>query len=239
MIHRRQIFAVALQAVTDLTTTPLTAIQRSKVKQALTLLSEVKAATTRKLVILDLNKVLVFREWAPRRGGGDAGSVPDPVETLSTNLTTLTVSEAPPPAPAPKRLGEFLVWVRPGLAEFFDKLFSRYDVAIWSSVTQRNITNLASLVLGPRFNDLVFVLSQDSCTSVPGEPGAKPLFKKPLEVVTTSFPYHLDELLLVDDDSAKCVDNPVGTYYNPPSWKPGVDSPGLPELFEEIRSRLD
>ena len=107
------------------------------------------------------------------------------------------------------------MWTRPGLTTFLDALFTQYDVAVWSSVTKRNIIPLARLALGSHFDDLVFILSQEDCMAEPTTSQDRPIFTKPLSLVTARFPYGIDEILLIDDEPAKCVDNPARLILQP------------------------
>ena len=72
-------------------------------------LSEVKLKSVRKLLILDLNNILIRRKYV--KDAGDAVGA--------------------------EKCGNFMVWKRPHLNEFLDFAFENFDVAVWSSVVKK------------------------------------------------------------------------------------------------------
>ena len=99
----RLALTTALSAITTLASEPLAAKQHSKVKQALALLTEVRTATVRKLVILDLNKVLVWREYQAKQHDSR-----DRVTALTTKVAALSVGAGrePPVREPPASVGQ-------------------------------------------------------------------------------------------------------------------------------------
>lgn len=69
------------------------------------------------LIVLDLNRVLVFRVFKSRTSdfpGIDA-------------------------VPGATVVGQFLSWKRPHLEKFLDFLFDNFAVGVWSSAMQKNV----------------------------------------------------------------------------------------------------
>jgi hypothetical protein len=128
----------------------------------------------------------------------------------------------------PVTVGNFQVWIRPGMIEFLEWLFSEYDVAVWSSVKQWNIEQLVKEIFPKMLAEgLKFVWHQDMCREMKGsESTSKPIFIKELDKVFSEFPgYDRSKVLLIDDDVEKCVLNKAENYYNPLPWsKQDIDS---------------
>ena len=154
-----------------------------------------------KLIIVDLNGLLLYRRMAKDKGS------------------------QPPPRPADRRAGAFDVWLRPHAASFLEFLLQRFHVAIWSSAQRQNITPLLELLSGggtPLEQRCAFVWSQQECTDT-GEKHPenrhRPLFLKDFARVFDA-PAHAGlytstTTLLLDDDAYKARNNPSHTCICP------------------------
>lgn len=149
----------------------------------------------RKLLILDLNGLFVHREY---RGKGGTP------------------------------LGEhFVAWKRDGVDDLIEFMLMNFDVVVWSSAAKHNVDLMVDFVFGPDMKKhLKGVHDQSLCTKLPGVmfPGNpyKPVFLKELSKIWELYPeYGPDSTLLIDDSHYKNVNNPVGTWVSPKSWKPG------------------
>lgn len=154
-------------------------------ERSLSLLNSIETRRIeRTLVILDLNGVLIDRQY----GKGLA-----PEEGISW------------------KVGSFLVYVRPGLNDFLTWLFENYDVAVWSSVKKFNVDQLVKFIFDDepyRFSKLKFVWHQDMTDQEenpdPALRNVKPLFIKDLRKVWDAFPeYDHTNTILVDDTKEK------------------------------------
>lgn len=172
-----------------------------------------------KLIVLDLNGLLLYRRVAK-----DAASAP------------------PPPRPFDKRAGAFHVWLRPHAASFLDFLLARFHVAIWSSAQLQNVLPLLKL-LRPHDGDekFAFVWSQEQCTDT-GESHPenvhRPLFLKETSKIFED-PAHAglfsaENTLLIDDDAYKAEHNLPGTCISPDPYEGETEEeecrPGGPHL---------
>jgi len=149
------------------------------------------------LIILDLNGVLVTREFLGKR---------EPVG---------------PKYQFGQRLGAFWVWRRPGIQHFLDYIFEHFQVAIWSSVTRKNIDPLAIFALGKEYYEkLLFIFDQTMCEALPNEEQPeKPLFMKNLTTVWAHFPPHdSSDTIIIDDSNAKLSRNPPDNCFVLNSW---------------------
>lgn len=153
-----------------------------------TLLKSIKIERSSKtLVILDLNGVLIDREF---------GKDLEPEESVSY------------------KVGNFLVWKRPGLDAFLTWLFYYCDVAVWSSVSQFNLDQLVRFVFDNpsyHFKELKFIWGQEMCDSEPHPDPAmakkKPLFVKNLAKVWSQFPQYDSKNTIIIDDTKEKVRN--------------------------------
>ena len=173
-----------------------------------------------KLIILDLNNVLIYREYQDHSVAGKAD--PKAKKDVEISLTELNLSNVIKPI----TVGNFQVWIRPGMVEFLEWLFSEYDVAVWSSVKQWNIEQLVKEIFPKVLAEgLKFVWHQDMCSEIPTTT-SKPIFIKELSRVFEEFPgYDRSKVLLIDDNVEKCVLNKAENYYNPTPWsKQDIDS---------------
>lgn len=171
--------------------------------QRLRLLVPKQTQRSPKLVILDLNGLLLYRRLANKKD-----ALP------------------PPPRPFDKRTGSFCVWLRPHATSFLDFLLSRFHVAIWSSAQMHNIVPLLNLLgLDPADPKLAFVWSQAQCTDTGTshpENEHRPLFLKETSKIFDD-PSHAglfsaENTLLIDDDAYKAERNLADTCISPHSY---------------------
>lgn len=164
---------------------------------------------SRKLVVLDLNGVLVHRAYV------GAGQQAHPV------------AEGASPA---SRVGAFDVTLRPNLIPFIDYLFRHFDVAIWSSATPENVRKTLFRVLGKRrCAKFVFIWSRNQCDAVPapsfsaGTHGQQILLSKPFHRILDEYSqYTTDHIVIIDDSAQKYAGHP--NVFVVPSWHPSVQS---------------
>lgn len=136
------------------------------------------------LLILDINKLLVFRAYAPKL----KEEFPECV-SLVKDATML---------------GNNWTWLRPDMEEFLDFIFTRFTVAVWSSAWSKNVDLLCDFIFGIRRSELLFEWDQTKCTKISPHPDpkevTKPLFAKDLQRVWKEYPdYHAGNTLILDD----------------------------------------
>lgn len=153
---------------------------------------------TRILLVLDLNGLLVHREYK---------------------------QEAPHPLPdGHVSVGRFYMWRRKGLDEFLNFLFDHFDVLVWSSAMRKNVELIIEKAFGEqRVKKLIDIFDQENCIAIKPHPDPKetrkPLFLKPLERVWKKHPqYNERNTLLVDDSHLKARENPPNTLFCPKAW---------------------
>lgn len=163
-------------------------------------------SSKRKLVILDMNGLLVYRAFKPtlRR---------EHPEITQDMLASATL------------LGKHYTWLRPGAKEFVQELFKLYDVAVWSSAMSDNVSLLAEHVFGAHRAKLAFEWSQSECEHViphPDPKETKPLFTKPLFIVEKGFPgkWTMQDMLILDDSPLKMRGNPPYSVLITREWSP-------------------
>ena len=151
----------------------------------------VAAPARRILVVLDLNGLLFFRE---------------------------KIEQTPRGVTSHAQVGTFNVWDRRHGDSFLDFVFSSFDVGVWSSARQENVTKLVERTFGPkRMKSLVFMWDQSYCTVEKRKP--RPLFAKELRKVWEAFPqYDRSNTLLIDDDEEKAKHNPDYSAIHPKEW---------------------
>lgn len=174
--------------------------------------------TRRPLVILDMNKLLVFRAFS---------------KTFETEFP-----EYKPFLSDATLLGEHYTWKRPELDEFINCLLDNYQVAVWSSAWAKNVDLLCSFVFGNRRSELAFEWDQTKCTRVDTEGQKKPLFKKQLQMVWNEFPgrFNRTNTMIIDDSEEKMQDNPPRNVLISKEWTPLMnESESLMCLKEKIK----
>ena len=192
-----------------------------------------KVSTNKKLLILDMNNLLVYRVFIPVQQQ-------EYPETIPFNA----LAEVSPN-------GRFRTWTRPHLTSFIDFCLKNYNVAVWSSARKENVDHLIDLVFGKvKRNLLVFVWGQEMCDQVHPHPDGvtvdKPLFLKDMAKVWKQFPqYNKSNTLLVDDSEWKTMKNPPETVVIIKPWYPhkgaGMSDEGLSErgnVRQELKTRL-
>lgn len=179
----------------------------------------------RPFVILDLNKLLVYRAFKPT------------LQREFPQITTDMLKDA-------TLLGKHYTWLRPGAKEFVQELLKFYQVAIWSSAMSDNVSLLVQHVFGCDRHLLAFEWSQTECEAISPNPDpqeTKPLFKKPLHTVLKAFPgrWSLDKMLILDDSPAKMVDNPQYAVMIVKEWTPYTnEGQTLDDILKQVKLRL-
>ncbi len=171
------------------------------------------SGSKKKLIILDLNGLLVHRHF--KRSSIETG--------YNTEEATL--------------LGDHYTWDRPGSREFINYLLDNYTVAVWSSAMAKNVNLLVNHVFKSRRTELLFEFDQSFCeleTPHPDPTERKPLFKKNLTTVWSAFStFNERNTLLIDDSKYKTRDNPKGTVLLVDSWHP-LKSASFLEIQENL-----
>ena len=181
------------------------------------------------LLIFDLNGILIDR-YSTSPGTMVRSSRKSSTDGQGAPSGAICAADCP--GPKASRLGNFLVWQRPGLGDFLAFAFAHFDVAVWSSVSPSNIRLLIPYVFGDLAGRLRFAFDQSRCEIAPGDstnsaepncPAAsrpkKPLFLKNLSEVWRDFPcYGPQNTLLVDNDDEKSRNNPPECHFNPGTW---------------------
>ena len=165
----------------------------------------------RRLVILDLNGIIVFRKFAPV------------IETEAPELLPFLASAT--------LLDKTYTWTRPHAREFVEYLLDNFNVAIWSSAWPQNVELVVKHVFGDRRKELVFEWSQAETEKIVPHPDpAKtiPLFKKDLSMVAYRHP-HLahNGMIIIDDSHWKTMDNDPSQVLLVDSWEPHRGDGGL------------
>lgn len=169
----------------------------------------------RKLIIFDLNGVLIDRQYNKDRS-------------------------YKPKIKGSSQIGHFLAWRRPLLDRLLNTVFEEYDVALWSSVSTWNIEQFGKYAFGSHWKKLKFVFNQEHCEAVPGITKKRPLFLKNLSEVWRKFPeYTKQNTLLVDDSAEKSRNNPPHCYLTVKKWlRTDSEDNDAMALLKEIRGRF-
>lgn len=160
----------------------------------------------RKLVILDMNNVLVCRAFKPKM------HEQDPKAMTLVNSSTL--------------LGEHYTWERPHMREFVTYCLDNFDVAVWSGAMRENVDLLCSHVFGDRRKELAFEWDQSKCDVItPGQGSSRPALKKPIARVQDVFPgrWKQEDIIMIDDSAAKMSLNPPGSFILASAWVPWTE----------------
>lgn len=158
---------------------------RTSLLHAQAAIKTIEFVARRPLVVLDLNGVLLDREFI--------GDKKEPQE-FAIKPTCYA--------------GKFAVWTRPKLLEFLALLMLHYEVAIWSSAKSFNVQQLLSAIIPNMQKDLLFVWGQAECVAVPTDekyPDGKPvmLFTKPAERIWRLYPQYEGKTVIIDDSPQK------------------------------------
>jgi hypothetical protein len=151
----------------------------------------------KKLLILDMNNVLVYRAYS---------------KTLEEEAL-LFLSEA-------TLLGEHYTWKRPDLDKFISYALDNYTVAVWSSAWAVNVDRLCAFCFGERRKELLFEWDQTKCIAITAG-RRKPLFQKHLIDVWHEFPqYDPSNTIILDDSQEKMAMNPEECVRLVEPWHP-------------------
>lgn len=187
-------------------------------------ISAATAAAAKPLVIIDMNKLLVFRAYRPTFAQEQDARLVAHIQDASL-------------------LGEgglFYTWKRPCLDAFIEWLFAHYEVAVWSSAWRKNVDSLCEFVFTSEQRlRLLFEWDQSQCDAVHQPPPLRPIFTKPLAKVWAVLPhYNASNTLIVDDSLDKMAPNPTQCTLVTKSWSPVVeDAPSLIHIAGDITRR--
>lgn len=100
--------------------------------------------------------------------------------------------------------------IRPHLDRFLDCLYEYGEVAVWTSMTDRNATAICKILFANRH--LQFIWTQDHCDLVhtPNQAGfVKPLMRKPLDKIWSQFHglYDQHNTIIIDDSKNKILES--------------------------------
>lgn len=171
------------------------------------------------LIILDLNKLLVYRDFKPKLHEESPH-----VEHLIDQATLL---------------GNYYTFLRPHAREFVAYLLDHYRVAVWSSAWAKNVDLLCAHIFGERRGELLFEFDQTLCTTVlphpdPSEKNNKPLFRKDLTTVWVRYTdYGEHNTIIIDDCPHKMAKNPEENVVLVVPWVPSK-SGGVIDNFLEV-----
>ncbi|KAG5556680.1 hypothetical protein RHGRI_007072 [Rhododendron griersonianum] len=190
-------------------------------------LEKLKLVSRKKLLVLDLNGLLVHRVFRFDRN--------------------INVQNYPPPDVI---CGPFLVFTRPFCSEFLEFCFERFEVGIWSSARERSIDTILSTIKTGLKDKLLFVWDKERCTDSGFkslERKDKPIFLKELKKLwedPTDLPWHrgqysLSNTLLIDDAPYKALLNPPNTAIFPESYKFDMENDAVLGSNGELRLFLD
>lgn len=173
----------------------------------------------KKLLILDMNKLLVTRIYAPKIAEEHPYAIP-----------YVDIAD---------KLGEHYTWKRPELEAFIEYCLDNFDVAVWSSAWRKNVDLLVDYVFKDRRSELVFEWDQEHCNAVDvGED--KPLFEKNLLRVWDTFTrYSPSNTIILDDSDQKMRNNPDQCVGICEAWTPWSMAPveTLDEVIEWLEDR--
>ena len=166
-----------------------------------------KKTHSKKLLILDMNNVLVYRAFKYAQEA-------EQPETVQYNGSATLLG------------GRFWTWKRPHLNAFLDYCFANFTVAVWSSARGESVKDLVDFVFSnDQKQQLLFLWDQSHCTTLsPLRADAqrvdvKPQFFKELAHVWAAYPqYNEDNTILVDDSEQKMSRNPCKTWGLIKAW---------------------
>lgn len=160
------------------------------------------------LVILDINGVLLYREYDSKRTDAD------------------------------EKRGRFSIWKRPDLTTFIPRLFDVYHVAVWTSMQKHNTNEMIELVFPKEYmRKLWFIRNQTHCLKLkdkgfyPDKPD-RPWFVKKIPWYWFLF---FRTIYIVDDDFAKIGFNRFESIVDVPSWTPDSSNFTSDDLLENLR----
>ena len=158
---------------------------RMALTSAQSAIKTIEFVARRPLVVLDLNGVLLDREFLDDKNRRDGYPVSPTCYA-----------------------GKFAVWTHPKLVEFLALLMLDYEVAIWSSAKSFNVKQLLDAIIPKLQKDLLFVWGQEECVPVKTDEkysDGKPvmLFTKPAERIWRLYPQYEGKTIIIDDSSQK------------------------------------
>jgi len=152
----------------------------------------IKNKKKRKLLVLDLNGLLIDRTF---------------VKEYKKQDNTAT----------PTKIGAFFVWKRPHLDTFIDYILQNFNVSVWSSAKINNVQNLVDFIFEDRQKELIFMWDQSKCIAEHRD-DTHPLFLKPIDKILEVFPEYKDRILFIDDSPEKLKKNGNYTYVSFTMW---------------------
>ena len=158
------------------------------------------ASARKKLLILDMNNLLVARIFAPKIQ-----------EEHPYALDYVAEADV---------LGKHFTWKRPGLDEFLDYCLEHFTVGVWSSAWKMNVDKLCGYTFGRRRDRLLFEFNQEHCQAV-HDSQVKPTYEKNLTTVWEQYlQYNASNTIILDDSDAKMRNNPDKCVGICQSWGP-------------------
>ena len=125
-------------------------------------------------------------------------------------------------------VADYSVYRRPHLAEFLAAASGWFDLAVWSSASQRYVDAIVDRVFTDR-GALRFVWANDRCTRYLDDDTVQHFWLKNLTLVGSTG-YEMDRILIVDDSAEKLKDN----LTNHILVRPYEGAPGDRELADLI-----
>lgn len=133
----------------------------------------------KKLLILDLNKTLLYRLYKF-----------DKKKLIPKRLPDFGVNN-------------FNCYLRPNLEIFLNYVFDKYDVAVWTSATLINTTPLIQHIFGDR--NLKFIFTRENCSNVK-EIGDYSSIKDLSKITDYNYIYNLNNIIVIEDSTDKYLD---------------------------------
>jgi len=102
-----------------------------------------------------------------------------------------------------RKIDRFTYFIRDDVESFLHELFSKYDIAIYSSSTKPTVVTCLKLVMTKEQQQrLLFILDRRFTLSDPEGPEAHSTIKS-LEYVCISQGLQLNQVIIIDDDACK------------------------------------
>lgn len=177
----------------------------------------------RKVLILDLNKILCFRKFTSG------------IQDTEADFT----------------VGKYNCWIRPYLKDFLDFIFIEFDVIVWTSMSRENALKLVQIFFKNHNRRLKHVFTRDDCKVEPnsyiGYKNIKlvtfmfPQYTKKdivcIEDTTEKYKNDKDNILLVDEFVGDKTDNELNVVIL--KLRKYLDGASLEDLnLEKIFSKL-
>lgn len=152
----------------------------------------------RVLAILDLNGVLIERIHRTNI---------DTYYPLKSSYEFLTPSG-------------YYVFIRPGVNNFLQMLFEKFDVGIWSCMSENNLHFLLNkLFTKNQVDSLKFVFSQKDCFVEKDPPCIRTIYYKKLDHINVpQLTAYENKTIIIDDSVQQCKYNPMFTSIHPRSY---------------------